>query len=261
MISPRLSNPEKKVSLSASSRGSPASSQFTTETWIDDPCILDMDHFVKSLSGVKAKGIRPDLIGSIISHYATKWLPELSGKEPNVAKSKHGPSSSSPESSMAVWMKKKFFVETLVGILPPEKECLPCNFLLRLLRMASMVGADAAYLADLEGRVAWQLDQASLKEIMIPAFSHTCGTLLDVELVLRLVRRFVSLDDSVKSGAAIVKVAKLVDIYLAEAALDANMKLTEFEALAGVLPSHARATDDGLYRAVDTYLKVQEYKT
>jgi hypothetical protein len=131
MISPRLSNPERKVSQPGSSRDSPASSHFTTEPWIDDGCILDIDHFVKSLTAVKAKGTRSDLVGSIVSHYATKWLPELSGGEPNVAaraRHEHGssssPESSSASSSMAVWMKKKFYLETLVGVLLPEKDCL-----------------------------------------------------------------------------------------------------------------------------------------
>jgi hypothetical protein len=119
---------------------------------------------------------------------------------------------------------------------------------------------EPAYRAELEKRISWQLDQASLKEIMIPSFSHTCGTLLDVELIIRLVRSFVNLDEVAKSGSALIKVAKLVDSYLAEAAVDANLNLSEFIALAGALPSHARATDDGLYRAVDTYLKVSSQK-
>ncbi|KAJ6932704.1 hypothetical protein NC651_008207 [Populus alba x Populus x berolinensis] len=60
------------------------------------------------------------------------------------------------------------------------------------------------------------------------------------------------------SGAALIKVAKLVDSYLAEAAVDSNLNLSEFVALAGALPSHSRATDDGLYRAIDTYLKLSQ---
>jgi hypothetical protein len=120
-----------------------------------------------------------------------------------------------------------------------------------------MVSVDSTYRTELESRISWQLDQASLKELMIPSFSHTCGTLLDVELIIRLVKRFLSLDhDGSKNGAALVKVAKLVDCYLAEVGLDANLSLSQFSALAGALPSHARATDDGLYRAIDTYLKV-----
>ncbi|XP_010542273.1 PREDICTED: root phototropism protein 3 [Tarenaya hassleriana] len=224
--------------------------------WFDDACILDMDYFVKTISGIKAKGVRPDLIGSIIAHYASKWLPDLSGAGKSVISDDPLPPPPQSESVTASLMKKRFFVETLVGILPPEKDSVPCNFLLRLLRTANMVGAEPSYRSDLETRISWQLDQASLKELMIPSFSHTCGTLLDVELVTRLVKKFAGLDsEGVKSGAALVKVAKLVDSYLAEAAVDGGLSLPEFIALAGALPSHARATEDGLYRAIDTYLK------
>ncbi|KAJ1433876.1 NPH3 domain [Sesbania bispinosa] len=233
-------------------------SQLTSECWFDDACILDMDYFVKTLSGIKQKGVRADLVGSIITHYASKWLPDLSSSGENGLTQFE----ESPESVTTSWMKKRFFVETLVGVLPPEKDSIPCNFLLRLLRTANMVGVEATYRAELEKRISWQLDQASLKELMIPSFSHTCGTLLDVELVIRLVKRFVSLDhEGAKTGAALVKVAKLVDCYLAEAAVDANLSLSELVALAGALPSHARATDDGLYRAIDTYLKTMRKAT
>ncbi|KAL5575645.1 hypothetical protein UlMin_017344 [Ulmus minor] len=227
-------------------------SRFAGECWFDDACILDMDYFVKMLSGIKAKGVRPDLIGSIITHNACKWLPDLSGdlSDNNLTNFEE-----SPESVTVSWMRKRFVVENLVGILPPEKDSVPCNFLLRLLRTANMVAVEPSYRAELERRISWQLDQASLKELMIPSFSHTCGTLLDVELVLRLVRKFVSLDDPSRSGAALIRVAKLVDCYLAEAAVDSNLSSTEFVDLAGALPSHARAADDGLYRSVDTYLK------
>ncbi|KAG5026071.1 hypothetical protein JHK82_021969 [Glycine max] len=229
-------------------------SQFSSECWFDDACILDMDYFVKTLSGIKAKGVRADLIGSIITHYASKWLPDLSAGD--MAERGLTQFEESPESVTASWMKKRFFVETLVGVLPPEKDAIPCNFLLRLLRTANMVGVEGTYRQELEKRISWQLDQASLKELVIPSFSHTCGTLLDVELVIRLVKRFVSLDsEGAKSGASLVKVAKLVDSYLAEAAVDANLSLNDFFTLAAALPSHARATDDGLYRAIDTYLK------
>ncbi|KAL5712790.1 hypothetical protein ACHQM5_014924 [Ranunculus cassubicifolius] len=226
--------------------------QLAVECWFDDTSVLDMDYFIKTLSGIKAKGVRPDLIGSIITNYASKWLPELSDDDVKRTPLAYN---DSPESVTTKWMKKRFFVETLIGILPPEKDSVSCNFLLRLLRTGNMVGLEPTYLTELEKRISWQLDQASLKEIMIPSFNHTCATVLDVELVCRLVQNF-SKDEATKSGAALVKVAKLVDSYLAEAAIDSNLELSEFIALAGALPSHARSTDDGLYRAIDTYLKV-----
>ncbi|CAA7013754.1 unnamed protein product [Microthlaspi erraticum] len=225
----------------------------------DDDCILDMDYFVKTIAGVKAKGVRPDLIGSIIAHYASTWLPELSDTVTNPGDPNPQPQTPQQSESFSVTafvMKKRFFVETLIGIIPPDKDSVPCDFLLRLLRTANMLGADSAYKTELEARISWQLDQASLKELMIPSFSHTCETLLDVELVTRLVKRFAGLDnEGVKSGASLVKVAKLVDSYLAEVAADGDLSLPEFISLAEALPNHARVTEDGLYRAIDTYLK------
>lgn len=178
-----------------------------------------------------------------------------------------------PESPTATWLKKRLLLESLVAALPPDDgddshrdDGIACDFLLRLLRAGSMVGADAALLGDLEARAARRLDQASLGAVMIPAFGHggaasrdqhRTTTLLDVHLVLRLVRGF--LREGAKAGgggAAAARVARLVDAYLAEAALEAGLRPAEFEELARAVPSHARAADDGLYRAVDTYLKV-----
>lgn len=230
---------------------------FAAECWFNDACISDTDYFIKLLSGIQGKGVRPDLIGSIIAHYASKRLPDLAGDQDAAGISlSPTPNKDSPESVTATWMKKRFFIETLVGILPPEKDSVPCSFLLRALRVANMVGVDPACRTELERLVACQLDQASLRDLMIPCFSHTGPTLLDFDLVLRLVKRFVSSEEVARSGAALMKVAKLVDSYLAEAAVDSNLRLSEFVELACALPNHARCVDDGLYRAIDTYLKV-----
>uniref|UniRef100_A0A0D9ZUV8 NPH3 domain-containing protein n=1 Tax=Oryza glumipatula TaxID=40148 RepID=A0A0D9ZUV8_9ORYZ len=43
------------------------------------------------------------------------------------------------------------------------------------------------------------------------------------------------------------------------AALEAGLRPAEFEELARAVPAHARAADDGLYRAVDTYLKAHPH--
>lgn len=247
MQKPPVALPE---SITLSGKLSPL---MAAEISFDDACILDVDYFVKTLSSIKKKGVRPDLVGSIITHYASKSLPDMAADESERTIANF---EDSPESITASWMKKRFFIETLVGILPQEKDSIPCNFLLRLLRVANMVNVDASCLVELEKRISWQLDQASLKELMIPCFSHTSTTLLDVELVLRLVKKFLSSDEISRTGTAFLKVAKLVDCYLAEAAVDSQLMLPEFVTLAGMLPSHARSTDDGLYRAIDTYLKV-----
>ncbi|OAE34034.1 hypothetical protein AXG93_4142s1190 [Marchantia polymorpha subsp. ruderalis] len=87
--------------------------------------------------------------------------------------------------------KQRVLVETLVGILPSQKDA----------------------------RAGQLLDQGTLSDLLIPSFDHTCETLFDVDLPQ-------------SSYAAKMRVAKLIDNYLAEA-LDTYLKahplLTEHE--------------------------------
>jgi hypothetical protein len=53
-----------------------------------------------------------------------------------------------------------------------------------------------------------------------------------------------------------MRVARLLDSYLTEVSRDRNLSLTKFQVLAEALPESARTCDDGLYRAIDSYLKV-----
>jgi len=57
--------------------------------------------------------------------------------------------------------------------------------------------------------------------------------------------------------SSILKVSKLLDNYIAEVALDSNLTPSKFIALAELLPDHARVVTDGLYRAVDIFLKAR----
>ena len=55
-----------------------------------------------------------------------------------------------------------------------------------------------------------------------------------------------------------LRVAKLIDSYLAEIAVDPCLEISKFISLAKSIPSFARPMHDGIYRAVDVYLKVCE---
>ncbi|KAJ1282331.1 hypothetical protein BS78_03G043600 [Paspalum vaginatum] len=243
----------------------------------DDSCVNDVDNFARTVAAVKSKSAacaRPDMLASVLSHYAAKWLPDVVPCASSPASSASG-RFLPPESPTATWLKKRLLLESLVAALPPDPPAsgccagaaaavaddgITCDFLLKLLRAGSMVGADAALLRDLEARAARRLDQATLGAVMIPAFGHAgehAALLLDVPLVLRLVRGFLKDGAAGKAsgGAAAARVARLVDAYLAEAALEAGLRPAEFEELARAVPAHARPADDALYRAVDTYLK------
>ncbi|KAJ4765853.1 Phototropic-responsive NPH3 family protein [Rhynchospora pubera] len=265
MKSPVQSPKKAPTSHDSTPTQSPNPKPRPNEQWLDEASMKDVDHFAKTVSAIKSKtgsSSRPDLLASVLSHYASKWLPELSSTSSGRFYAPPPP----PESPTAAWLKKRLFVESLIAALPPEmnnkdmESAINCDFLLRLLRAGLMVGADQASLRELEARVGRRLEQASLSEVMIPAFGHTSGTLLDVSLVMRLVKGFLAAEERV-SGAAMARVAKLVDAYLAEVALEAGLGVKEFEELARALPAHARATDDGLYRAMDTFLKAHPNTT
>lgn len=61
------------------------------------------------------------------------------------------------------------------------------------------------------------------------------------------------------SPDALVRVGRLVDGFLIEVARDPNMPLDKLLAIAEAVPDTARPEHDGLYKVVDTYLKVRIY--
>nr|GMC83531.1 root phototropism protein 3-like [Ipomoea batatas] len=170
---------------------------------------------------------------------------------------------------------QRMIIESLISIIPPQKDSVSCSFLLRLLRMASMLKVAPALVTELENRVGMQFEQATLADLLIPSYNKT-ETLYDVDLVQRLLEHFLvqeqtessspsrnsfsdkHLHDGSQRGSnlnAKMRVARLVDSYLTEVSRDRNLSLTKFQVLAEALPESARTCDDGLYRAIDSYLK------
>ncbi|KAI3445774.1 hypothetical protein Pfo_002439 [Paulownia fortunei] len=266
--------------------------------WFEDVSILRIDHFVRVITAIKVKGMRYELIGAVIMHYATKWLPgmireglaSVSGApvdEGSNSSNSNGSSSSwkgglhmivagTKEDLPAVQAKdQRMIVESLISIIPPQKDSVSCSFLLRLLRTANMLKVAPALVTELEKRVGMQFEQATLADLLIPSYNKS-ETLYDVDLVQRLLEHFLVQEQSESSspsrqsfsdtkmydGAqrgtntnAKMRVARLVDSYLTEVSRDRNLSLTKFQVLAEALPESARTCDDGLYRAVDSYLK------
>jgi len=116
-----------------------------------------------------------------------------------------------------------------------------------------------------------QFEQATLSDLLIPCYEKS-ETMYDVDLVQRLLEHFLvqeqtegcspsrqSFSDHKHVGGnlnAKARVARLVDSYLTEVSRDRNLSSTKFQVLAEALPESARVSDDGLYRAIDSYLKV-----
>ena len=247
--------------------------------WVDDVCVLSIDHFVRVVTAVQARGMRPDLIGAAITRYASKWLsstgltinkenPTSRGGGGGVLQmvvASEGDNSNTNTPTETTASEQRRIVESLISILPPQKDCVSCSFLLRLLRLAVVLKAAPALITEVEKHVGMQLDQAALPDILVPSYlsgGRSEAAAYDVDLVQRLVEQFVVQEQSGGRGkekqqdsSKALRVASLIDSYLAEVSRDRNLAVGKFQALAESLPESARVCHDGLYRAVDTYLK------
>ncbi|KAA8536416.1 hypothetical protein F0562_028894 [Nyssa sinensis] len=282
---PKVSSPK----LNDMKDSSPSrNQQVPPDWWFEDVSILRIDHFVRVITAIKVKGMRFELIGAAIMHYASKWLPGLIKEGTGIVDEESNSSNSNGSSSswkgglhMIVTGTKddpptfqakdqRMIIESLISIIPPQKDSVSCSFLLRLLRMANRLKVAPALVTELEKRVGMQFEQATVADLLIPSYNKS-ETLYDVDLVQRLLEHFLVQEQMESSSPsrqqmyegtqratnpkAKMRVARLVDSYLTEVSRDKNLSLTKFQVLAEALPESARTCDDGLYRAIDSYLK------
>ncbi|KAH7863581.1 hypothetical protein Vadar_019422 [Vaccinium darrowii] len=235
--------------------------------WIEDLSALRIDFYQRVIMAMKCRGVRPESIGASLMSYAQKELT----KKSTLWNPSSQPKVDTVDGSNG---HERVVVETIVSLLPVEKLVIPISFLFGVLRSAMMLDCTVSCRLDLERRIGSQLDIATLDDLLIPSFRHAGDTMFDVDTVHRILVNFSQKDDSEDdmedasvfesdsphspSHSALVKVSKLVDNYLAEIAPDANLKLNKFIAIADTLPGHARTLHDGLYRAIDIYLKAHQ---
>lgn len=165
--------------------------------------------------------------------------------------------------------EKRVILETIVSLLPRERNALSVSFLSMLLRAAIYLETTVACRLDLEKRMALQLGQAALDDLLIPSYSFTGDTLFDVDTVQRIMMNYLEfvvegnrmayqVDDEYVSPPPtdMERVGKLMENYLAEIASDRNLTVSRFIGVAELIPEQSRITEDGMYRAIDIFLKV-----
>ncbi|KAK3130084.1 hypothetical protein QOZ80_6BG0488680 [Eleusine coracana subsp. coracana] len=225
--------------------------------WVEDLCELDVDLYKRVMVAIKSKGrMSPELIGEALKAYAVRWLPD----------------SYDALVSEDYMRRNQCLVETIIWLLPSDKSSgCSCRFLLKLLKVAILVGAGEHVKEELMRRISFQLHKASVKDLLLPASSPNDGT-YDVRLVHNLVQRFVARTALSHNGDFVEKsdekmielnfeqestlsLGELVDSYLSEVASDPDLSLSTFVELATTVPESARPVHDSLYYAVDAYLK------
>ncbi|CAF2044666.1 unnamed protein product [Brassica rapa] len=249
--------------------------QTSSDWWYEDASMLSFPLFKRLITVMDSRGIREDIIAGSLTHYTRKHLPGLKRRRGGPPESSGRFSTPLSSGSVLSEEEQKRLLEETEELLRMQKGLVPTKFFADMLRIAKILKASPSCVANLEKRIGMQLDQAALEDLVMPSFSHTMETLYDVDSVQRILDHFLSTDQimpadvgspcsSVDDGNVIgsprlitpmTAVAKLIDGYLAEVAPDVNLKLPKFQALAASVPEYARLLDDGLYRAIDIYLK------
>ncbi|XVF69574.1 hypothetical protein PTKIN_Ptkin11bG0092300 [Pterospermum kingtungense] len=243
----------------------------SSDWWYEDVSTLSLPLYKRLIAAMESRGIRQESIARSLIFYAQKYLPGL-----NRRKGANDSNSSARLAPVALGAPsseedRKLLLEEIDRLLPIQKGLVPTKFLFGLLRTAMILRASPSCMSNFEKRIGMQLDQATLEDLLMPNFSYSMETLYNVDCVQRILEHFLAMDQitggaspcSVDDGqiigspslTPITMVVKLIDGYLAEVAPDINLKLPKFQALAASVPDYARPLDDGLYRAIDIYLK------
>ncbi|GMN40606.1 hypothetical protein TIFTF001_009822 [Ficus carica] len=238
------------------------------EWWIEDLSVLRIDFYKRVIFAMGRTGVRQDSIIASLMHYAQASLKGI-GKCQVWNQAKQKPS------LVFADHEQRTIVEALVSLMPQEKAVsVPMSFLFGLLKMAIMLDATIACRLELERKIAFRLEMVSLDDLLIPSIK-TGDSLFDVDTVHRILVKFlqrIEEEESEDCGyesegigspshGSLLKVGRLIDAYLAEIAPDPYLSLQKFIAIIEILPDYARVIDDGLYRAVDIYLKAHPMLT
>ncbi|CAM0871640.1 unnamed protein product [Alopecurus aequalis] len=227
--------------------------------WADELTALRIDTFQRVMIAMKARGFKGIAMGTMIMLYAQKSLRRLdiNGRD----RKKMEPRQEH---------EKRVVLETIVSLLPREKNTMSVSFLSMLLRAAIYLDTSLACRLDLEARMASQLGQAVLDDLLIPSSSSPDSAAFDVDAVQRILAGYLehegeatrldyNTDDDFVSAASppndVGPVGRLMESYLAEISSDVNLPVDKFVGLAELIPERSRFNEDGMYRAIDIYLK------
>ncbi|KAG6419377.1 hypothetical protein SASPL_121597 [Salvia splendens] len=238
--------------------------------WYEDASTLPLPLYKRLISAMESRGVKQGMIAGSLVCYARKYLPGLNRRQGGIEESTNCLATVGSAALLSE-QEQKTLVEEIDRLLPLQTGLVPTKHLFGLLRTARILRPDAPCILNLEKRIGMQLDQAILEDLLMPNVSYSMETLYDVDCVQRILEHFLTMDQVVgdaSPGSAddgqstgppsltpITTVAKLIDGYLAEVAPDVHLKLPKFHSLAAALPDYARPLDDGLYRAIDVYLK------
>ncbi|KAM0023052.1 putative BTB/POZ domain, NPH3 domain, NPH3/RPT2-like family protein [Helianthus debilis subsp. tardiflorus] len=248
----------------------PCIDSLTDNWWYKDVSFLNLHLYKRVIQAMEANGMRPEIISGSIVGYAKKYIP-LMNRQSSFNDASHSKPVYTPSEA-----DQRALLEEIVGLLPNRKKIVSTKFLIRLLRSAMVLHVSPSCKENLERRVGAQLDSAHVDDVLIPNQGfNSIETLYDVDCFQRMLDYFMSMESSsihnspciVEEGfedvpqslTSVTSVANLVDLFLADVAADVNLKLSKFQSVAAGVPDYARPQSDGIYRAIDIFLKAHPW--
>ncbi|XP_020576690.1 BTB/POZ domain-containing protein At5g67385 [Phalaenopsis equestris] len=259
----QFSTSSKADSSHESLSSSTSQTRAIMDWWAEELIVLRIDTFQRVLMALKSRGFKQHALGPVIMLYAQNSLRGLDifggGRKKIEPKQEH---------------EKRVVLETIVGLLPTEKNTISVSFLSMLLRAAIYLETTVACRLDLEKKISLQLAHAALDDLLIPSFSFDGDILFDVDTIQRIFMNYLQNENELSQlgynadedylsppHGDIERVGRLMESYLAEIASDPNLGIAKFASFAELIPEQAKANEDDMYRAIDIYLKAHQSLT
>ncbi|GJV69942.1 BTB/POZ domain-containing protein [Tanacetum coccineum] len=223
-------------------------------TWLEDLTFVSPNLFKRLIGAMKSQNLNQEIVENCLLCYAKKHISGI-----NRTSRKPLPSSKQAKRSET---EQKELLETIVTNLPEQnssRSSTTVKLFFGMLRTSNILNTSDDIKSTLEKKIGYQFEHASLDDLLMPSYSYLSETLYDVDCVQRILTHF--LNRVGDTPQALMLVGKLIDGYLSEIALDANLKPDKFMELAAALPEQSRVYDDGLYRSVDVYIKAHPWIT
>ncbi|XP_019158746.1 PREDICTED: BTB/POZ domain-containing protein At5g17580-like [Ipomoea nil] len=215
----------------------------------EDLTILSIRLYEPIMREMARRNVHLEYIAASLCQYAKNWVyNSIKGDDDSTAYKRNS---------------MREIIEAVERVLPREKGLISSTSLFEMLQSAISLDASDECRDGLEVRIGKQLDQATVKDLLIPYQGYAKDEKYDTECVKRILRNYYhNYTSSEKSG--LIKVAELMEEFLAEVASDIDLKVDTFTSLADLSASVSDETkrhSDGIYRAIGIYLDKHKYLT
>lgn len=248
--------------------------------WINDLLTLPFDYFGQIIACIRRRGMPEKFIGRALLFYVDRWIVDIL-RAGDYSSNFHDKSLDCEEIQVFSRSERRGVIESIVRLLPPDNDVLPVSFLFAILRCALAWTASSECRAQLEERIAAQLEQATITDFLLPLKTdeeQLFASRSEIDSMQRIVSHYIAssqqsnistgkddledsfFNDGIKgslcsTNPCVSVVAKIWDEYLAEIAFDPMLSPFTFLNLIQTVPSSARLWHDRLYKAIHIYLK------